>query len=334
MPTAPTDLQGTASSTQVILSWKDNSTNETGFKIERSLDDGAIPVEWKEIAALSANTATYINTSLTAGTYYWYRVRAYNSAGNSSYSNQLFISTSKPQNHAPILHIYPKASIQLEARCDSFSKIVINGNTRQASSSGYYFIVLNPDYTIRNEKYFDFRQTNDVKNFIGSIPQGLFVLVNINHYDAGYMNSDIYTRIYSLGSNRIQDIGQGKVLSLIGKKGVSQGTMIEVLNTNSASISYSPDNYSRRIGEGETLRVSVIGYDKDGDTLSYSFLNSLSGASFNSGTGLLTWTPPYNTTTANKPKTFTLEFVANDGKGGEAYDSIKVIVEDRPPSLE
>jgi hypothetical protein len=41
IPLAPTELKGTIiSKDQVDLTWKDNSTNETGYKIERKTDSG------------------------------------------------------------------------------------------------------------------------------------------------------------------------------------------------------------------------------------------------------------------------------------------------------
>jgi Galactose oxidase-like, Early set domain/Fibronectin type III domain/Kelch motif len=83
-PRAPTNLTATAaSSSQINLSWSDNSSNETGFKVERAKNGKA----FKQIAAVGANITTYADTGLRASTTYRYRVRAYNGAGNSNYSN-------------------------------------------------------------------------------------------------------------------------------------------------------------------------------------------------------------------------------------------------------
>ena len=82
-PNAPTNLNAVAvSSSQINLSWTDNSTNETGFKIARSTNG----TNFTQIAIVPSNTTTYPNTGLAASTKYYYRIRAYNSAGNSSYS--------------------------------------------------------------------------------------------------------------------------------------------------------------------------------------------------------------------------------------------------------
>lgn len=83
-PAAPSSLTATAvSTTEIDLAWTDNSTNETGFKIERSPDGST----WVQIATAAANATSYNNTGLTDGTKYYYRVRAYNQGGNSAYSN-------------------------------------------------------------------------------------------------------------------------------------------------------------------------------------------------------------------------------------------------------
>ncbi len=95
-PVAPTGLTAAAaSSTQINLAWTDNATNEAGYRIERSSDN----VNFTQIAQLqNANVTTYQNTGLTAPATFYYRVRAYNNAGNSGYSNvaDALISTTTP----------------------------------------------------------------------------------------------------------------------------------------------------------------------------------------------------------------------------------------------
>ncbi|HEX9823253.1 MAG TPA: fibronectin type III domain-containing protein, partial [Actinomycetota bacterium] len=84
-PAAPSGLGATGlSSSEISLSWTDNSTNEDGFKIERS---PAGQGSWSEVATVGAGTTTYLDTGLTASTAFDYRVRAHNAGGNSPYSN-------------------------------------------------------------------------------------------------------------------------------------------------------------------------------------------------------------------------------------------------------
>jgi predicted ATPase len=65
------------------LAWTDKATNETGFAIERSLDG----INFTQIATVGTNVRTYAATGLTAGTRYYFRVRAFNTYGYSAYSN-------------------------------------------------------------------------------------------------------------------------------------------------------------------------------------------------------------------------------------------------------
>jgi List-Bact-rpt repeat protein/fibronectin type III domain protein len=89
-PTAPSNLSAMAGSgLTVSLKWKDNSNNETGFKIERS-PDGAT---FTQIATVGQDVAAYTDSGLAASTTYWYRVRAYNSAGDSAYTTPTSVRT-------------------------------------------------------------------------------------------------------------------------------------------------------------------------------------------------------------------------------------------------
>ena len=82
-PTAPSNLSCSVASTTVTVTWQDNSSTETGFSLERSTDG----VTFAEIATPTANLETYDDEGLSAGTTYYYRIRAVNSYGYSAYSN-------------------------------------------------------------------------------------------------------------------------------------------------------------------------------------------------------------------------------------------------------
>ncbi len=90
IPSAPSNLTITVVSlSQVNLSWTDNSTDESGFKIERKLSGGT----FQTIGSVNKNISNYTdNTGLQAGNEYIYRVYAFNAAGKSlDYSNEITI---------------------------------------------------------------------------------------------------------------------------------------------------------------------------------------------------------------------------------------------------
>ena len=83
---APSGLVATTvSNSQIDLTWTDNSSDETSFRIERSTD-GA---NWIEIDSVSADVTAYSDQNLNCETQYYYRVRAYRVSDDaySPYSN-------------------------------------------------------------------------------------------------------------------------------------------------------------------------------------------------------------------------------------------------------
>jgi len=106
-PNTPSDLIATPiSSSQLNLTWQDNSSDETGFKIERKTGTGS----YSQIATVGANVTSYSNSGLSANITYYYRVRAYNAAGNSAYSNEASATTLPPPPPAPTLKSPASAS--------------------------------------------------------------------------------------------------------------------------------------------------------------------------------------------------------------------------------
>jgi hypothetical protein len=82
-PVAPTALGAVSiSASQIDLSWTDNATDETGYRVERSPDGGAT---WTEIASLGASVTDYSDTGLICDSPYHYRVRAHRT-GDDQYS--------------------------------------------------------------------------------------------------------------------------------------------------------------------------------------------------------------------------------------------------------
>ncbi len=84
-PTAPSNLTvGNATTSSLTLNWTDNSSNETGFRIERA---GSSNGPWSFLTNVGAGVQTYTNTGLASSTTFYYRVFSYNGNGTSSPSN-------------------------------------------------------------------------------------------------------------------------------------------------------------------------------------------------------------------------------------------------------
>ena len=123
-PAAPSNLTATAvSSSRVNLTWTDNSTNESGFKLERSTDG----VNFSQIAIFVANTISFANSSLNASTTYYYRVRAYDGTNNSDYSNAASTTTQAT----------PAAPSNLVAVATSSSKINLTWTDNATNEAGF-----------------------------------------------------------------------------------------------------------------------------------------------------------------------------------------------------
>jgi fibronectin type 3 domain-containing protein len=81
-PPAPTGLTATPASGQITLQWN-ASSGATSYNIYRATTSGG------ETLLVSGVTGTsYLNTGLTNGTTYYYKVKAVNSAGTSGFSNE------------------------------------------------------------------------------------------------------------------------------------------------------------------------------------------------------------------------------------------------------
>jgi len=92
-PTAPSGLVAKAiSSQEIMLTWNDNSSNELGFQVEQSLDG----ISFSTNTDTSANVIAFAATNLNPGIQYYFRVCAFNGAGNSAYSNTTNATTLTP----------------------------------------------------------------------------------------------------------------------------------------------------------------------------------------------------------------------------------------------
>jgi PKD repeat protein len=87
-PAAPSSLSGSVGADRLVtLNWTDNSSNETGFYMERAAK--ARNLQFSRVATVGADIRTYSQAEPSGQ---WvYRVQAYNSVGASAYSNNVTV---------------------------------------------------------------------------------------------------------------------------------------------------------------------------------------------------------------------------------------------------
>ncbi|HAG11515.1 MAG TPA: hypothetical protein DCK76_09080 [Desulfotomaculum sp.] len=129
-PAAPSSLSASVqSSTSIKLTWTDNSGNETGFKIERKLSGGS----YSQLKTVSANTTSYTDTGLSSSTKYYYKVRAYNDAGDSDYSNEVNATTNTATTNDTTL----TAPSKLSASVQSATSIKLTWTDNSSNETGF-----------------------------------------------------------------------------------------------------------------------------------------------------------------------------------------------------
>ncbi len=121
-PTAPTNLTAQAVSTsQINLNWTNQATNQTGFELQRSLDQ----TNWSTVVTQTGTS--FQNSGLTPGTLYYYRVLAKNNQLNSAFSNIAQAATPLP---AP-------DGLSLLAGSPDYAQINLSWTSHSTNESGF-----------------------------------------------------------------------------------------------------------------------------------------------------------------------------------------------------
>lgn len=122
---SPSGLTATAQSkNNISLAWSDNSTGEDGFHIESSSNG----TNWSSLVTLGSNVTAYNNINLLPDSTWYYRVRAFEAAENSAWSNTA---------NATTFDSSPAAPTGLNATAVSDSRINLNWVDQAGNEDGY-----------------------------------------------------------------------------------------------------------------------------------------------------------------------------------------------------
>ena len=124
-PAAPSALTVSFGSNNIVLAWTDSSANETGFSIERCL--GSTCTVFGQISTVGVGAVSYTDIYHASGTNR-YRVRAFNSAGYSTYSNIAEISLFSTGDVFPSISAAPTTGqAPLVVIFDGSASVAVNG---------------------------------------------------------------------------------------------------------------------------------------------------------------------------------------------------------------
>lgn len=130
-PAKATNVTAVVQSSSVIaLTWNDNATNETAYKVYRSINDS---LNFKLRSTLPANSTAYNDSSLFAHTTYYYKILTVGVAGTSSQSAVVFKTTT---NNFPVLNEIESRSV----RYDITTTIPVSATDVDNDSLAFSFI--------------------------------------------------------------------------------------------------------------------------------------------------------------------------------------------------
>jgi len=93
LPETPSSLSATPNGNSVRLKWELHGSDPKGAVVERRIGKpAAYESQWKRISKVESNTTEFTDTGVATGETAAYRVRAYNDAGESAYSNIVHVT--------------------------------------------------------------------------------------------------------------------------------------------------------------------------------------------------------------------------------------------------
>jgi hypothetical protein len=271
VPAAPTNLAvAEHTNTTMRLTWT-RTMNEVGYKIEKSTNGG---VDYTEIAVIGAGIEYFLARGLTPGATVYFKIRAYNAAGNSAYTSAVSHATDSTYQPTDFDLFMRRQNIRPVFLCEINPIMELSGFSLTAGKSYTYEVVLDEhgvdiEYAYQNgveltEKaspteveaaassfYFDFEnQKLYVHTSDGTDPSKYTITVSFwifftNYKSATYMmdfNGNNYLNL--LSADGVPDISQEIKPIYEGNFIISSGSF-SLINGKIGKAHYFDKRYSR-----------------------------------------------------------------------------------------
>lgn len=85
VPFKPNGIQASAGVGKIVIRWTDNSSNESGFQIQRKQGGCSSDNAWSDLKRTGANATAYSDSGLISGNRYSYRLRAFKRSSSMPY---------------------------------------------------------------------------------------------------------------------------------------------------------------------------------------------------------------------------------------------------------
>ncbi len=222
------------------LGWSDNSSNESGFKIERRAAGGS----YAQLTTVGANVTSYTDSGLTSGRTYCYIVRAFNSAGTSVPTKEACATTASTSTSS--------------STSSSTTTTTSTGTTGSTSTSGgsSALTLFSDNRVFVSQQYLD---------FLDRAPDSVGFAAWVNALNSGFPKAGLIESFMDSGESRIKgkfiaqtylgifsrDAGHNEFRDWLGAllQGMSREQIVQFF--------LNSDEFKSRFGSGLTNRQFV-----------------------------------------------------------------------------